>query len=194
VPPTAAKTTAPTSAPTPLETATASVPSPPPTPPPAAPTAAPSVESAASTKPAPAARRFVANKTVIATSKAGGDVEGFDTADVKKQKMPEMAGRLEFETSPESVTAGGAFTIKVYLVNEGKKPLRIKGVSLATIVNGKRTPGNGSPPGKEIAPLARALVGELPGTLPESVQSWTLEAVVTSDRDETCTSRLSWGM
>jgi hypothetical protein len=194
VPATTAKTTTPTSAPAPLEAVVASATSPPPAPPPAAPTAVPSVESSATPSPSLPVHRFLAGKTVIATGKAGGDVEGFDTTDVKKQKMPEMAGRLEFETSPESVPAGGAFTVKVYLVNEGKKPLRVKGVTLATIVNGKRTPGNAAPPGKEIAPLARALVGELPGTVPEGVRSWSLEAVVTSDRDETCTSRLSWGM
>jgi hypothetical protein len=104
-----------------------------------------------------------------------------------------MAGRLEFETSPDAVTAGGPVTVKVYLVNEGKKPLRVKGVTLATIVNGKRTPANGSAPAKDIAPLARTLVGELSGTWPDGVRTWSLEAVVTSDRDETCTGRLNWG-
>jgi serine/threonine protein kinase len=180
------------STPAPVESAAVSAATPLPSVAPPAPPSAPSVESLPSTAPAPV-HRFVTGKTVIATAKAGGDVEGFETADVKKQKVPEMAGHLEFETSPDAISAGGPFTVKVYLVNEGKKPLRVKGVTLATIVNGKRTAANGSPPAKDIAPLARTLVGELPGTWPDGVRTWSLEAVVTSDRDETCTGRLNWG-
>jgi hypothetical protein len=45
---------------------------------------------------------------------------------------------------------------------------------------------------REVSPLQRALVTELTGTWPEGATSWSLEAVITTDRDETGTSRLDW--
>ena len=33
-------------------------------------------------------------------------IEGFDTADVKKQKMPDFVGRIEFETAPAAPARG----------------------------------------------------------------------------------------
>src|SRR5262249_45467517 len=134
------------STPAPVETAAASTATPLPSaaPPVSLPTAPPPVESVPSAAPAPAVRRFVTGRTVIATAKAGGDVEGFETADVKKQKIPEMAGHLEFETSPDSVMADGPFTGSAYLLNEGKKRRRVRGVTRATNQNGRHTPPLGA--------------------------------------------------
>src|SRR5262249_1999463 len=67
------------SRPAPVEPAAASTATPLPSaaPPVSLPTAPPPVESVPSAAPAPAVRRFVTGRTVIATAKAGGDVEGF---------------------------------------------------------------------------------------------------------------------
>jgi tetratricopeptide (TPR) repeat protein len=150
-------------------------------------------EPAAAVTPAPLARQFVSGKTLIATARASGDIEGFETSDVRKQRMPDLAGRIEFEAAPGTVRAGEAFTVRVYLVNDGKKTVKIKSVALATIVNGRRAPAPVTTPlVREVSPLQRALVTELTGTWPEGATSWSLEAVITTDRDETGTSRLDW--
>ncbi len=137
-------------------------------------------------------RHFVTGKTTIASRRAGGDLEGFDTTDVKKQRMPDFVGRIEFETVPAAPTPGESFTVKVHLLNEGKKPLRLKAVSLTTTIDGRKSPSTPAPLVREIAPTQRALVAELKGFWATDVTTWSLEAVVTSDRDETGTSRLNW--
>jgi hypothetical protein len=138
------------------------------------------------------ARRLVAGKTVIATQRARGELQGFDSSDVKQQKVPDFVGRIEFETVPASPTPGQEFSVRVYLINEGKKAVRLKAVSLVTTANGAKTPASLTPLVREVATAQRALVAELHGVWGSDVESWSLEAVVTSDRDETGTSRLSW--
>ena len=165
----------------------------------AATSAAPPVSMAGSAAAAPevapgpaSTRRFVGGKTVVATRRARGDLQGFDTSDVKQRKMPDFVGRIEFEAIPETPVAGQEFSVRVHLVNEGKKTVRLKTVSLLTTVNGAKTPASLTPLVREVAPTQKAMVAELRGVWGRDVSSWTLEAVVTSDRDETGTSRLSW--
>ncbi|HSB60294.1 MAG TPA: hypothetical protein VLI67_01150, partial [Vicinamibacteria bacterium] len=144
-------------------------------------------------EPAPdAARRFVGGKTTIASRNAGGSLEGFDTADVKKRRTPDLAGRIEFEVTPAEVTAGEPYAVRIYLVNESRKAVRVKGLSVVTTVNGNRVPASISPVIREVRPQQRALLGELAGEWPQDVVSWSLDAAVTTDRDETGASRLSW--
>ncbi len=108
-------------------------------------------------------RRFVTDKTVVATPRAGGDLQGFDTADVKKQKMPDFVGRIEFETVPAAPVPGEPLTVKVHLVNEGKKAVRLRSVTLVATVNGVKTPSALTPFVREVGPTHRALVAELKG-------------------------------
>jgi serine/threonine protein kinase len=164
-------------------------------PPVSAPSGSPASPAATAPETAAAAasiRRFAAGTTVIATRRARGALQGFDTADVKQQRMPDFVGRIEFETVPVSPAAGQDFSVRVHLINEGKKALRLKAVSLVTTVNGTKTPASSPPLVREVAPTQRAMVAELRGVWGSDVSSWSLEAVVTSDRDETGTSRLSW--
>jgi Tfp pilus assembly protein PilF len=147
---------------------------------------------ATSAAPTAGVRRFVGGKTVIATRSARGDLQGFDTADVKQQKMPDFVGRIEFETAPSAPIPGEDFSVRVYLVNEGRKPLRLKAVSLVTTVNGVKTPATLTPFIRELGPTHRGLVAQVKGVWGADVESWSLEAAVTSDRDETGTNRLSW--
>ena len=142
--------------------------------------------------PAAALRRFVGGKTTIASRSAGGDLAGFETADVKKRQIPDLAGRIEFEVTPAPAKAGEPYGVRIYLVNESRKMVRLKVLSTITTVNGNRTPASLAPATREVAPQQRALVGELAGEWPSSLVSWSLDAVVTTDRDETGTSRLSW--
>ena len=137
-------------------------------------------------------RRFLGGKTTIASRSEGGSLEGFDTADVKTRRVPDFAGRIEFEVTPALVKAGEAYAVRIYLVNEGRKTLRVKALSVATTVNGKPSPAALNPVTRELAPQQRALLGEVAGEWPADVSSWSLDAVVTTDRDETGSSRLNW--
>ncbi len=174
-----------------------SVTSPPASEPPsaAAAPAGPAVPASALPEPAaPAAvvRRFVGGKTTIASRSAGGDLAGFDTADVKKRQVPDLAGRIEFEVAPTPAKAGEPYGVRIYLVNQSRKTVRVKALNATTTVNGSRTLASIMPATREVAPQQRALLGEVAGQWPQGIVSWSLDAVVTTDRDETGASRLSW--
>jgi serine/threonine protein kinase len=147
----------------------------------------------AETSQAPAlVRHFVTGKSIVSTGRAGGGLAGFDTADVKTQKVPDLVGRLEFEVEPGEPKAGDPFGVRLYLVNEGRKAVRLRNVSFNLTVDERRTSLPGLLREREVAPQERALVAETRSVWPLAVTSWSLEAVASSDRDETCTSRLTW--
>jgi serine/threonine protein kinase len=137
------------------------------------------------------ARAFAAGKTQVASAR-GGRIEGFDAADVKTQRMPDFTGQIEFETEPLVGKAGDPLVVHVILTNQGKKALRLRAVSLATIVDGRRAPAISALLVREVAPLERVAVAQWKGTWPTDAGSWALEAAITSDRNETGTNRLNW--
>ncbi|HEY5907006.1 MAG TPA: hypothetical protein VIZ31_03125, partial [Vicinamibacteria bacterium] len=98
----------------------------------------------------------------------------------------------EFEVEPASARSGDNVAVRVFLVNEGKKAVRIRGVALSVIADGGRTGLSASARERDVPPQVRALVAETSAKLPETSPAWSLEAVVSSDRDETCTARLTW--
>ena len=148
----------------------------PPAPP--APAAAPQV----------AARGFNADATSVATPSAGG-VLGFDSSDVSSRRPPQFAGRLEFEVLPPAVRPGEPFVVRLHLRNDGRRPVKIRGVSLVAVVDGRQVKAPVTALQREVSPQGRALVAEYSGVWSEAA-SWALEAIVTADRDERITSRL----
>jgi len=79
--------------------------------------------------------------------------------------------------------------VRIHLRNEGRRPAKIRGVSLAAVVDGRRTGVPVKPLQREVPPASRALVAEYSGVWGDA-RPWAIEAVVTVDRDETVTSRL----
>jgi tetratricopeptide (TPR) repeat protein len=144
--------------------------------------------AAAPTPTVPPAHSFTAEATSVATPSAGG-IEGFDTADVSARRSPQFTGRMEFEVLPLAVRAGEPFVVRIHLRNDGRRAVRVRGVRLAAVVDGRRRPAAVKPLQREVPPQSRALVAEYSGVWTEAA-SWALEAVVTADRDETVTSRL----
>jgi serine/threonine-protein kinase len=147
-----------------------------------------------SAAPAPVAppRAFVTGRTTVASARGGGAIEGFETADVKTRRMPDLTGHLEFETEPADVKPGEALLIRLFVVNEGRKPMRVRGIALTQILNGKRSPLPANTLAREVQPFQRTAVAETRATWSDDVSEWSLDAVVTSDREETAQSRLSW--
>jgi tetratricopeptide (TPR) repeat protein len=143
-------------------------------PPPATPQAAP--------------RGFNADATSVTTPSAGG-VQGFDSSEVSSRRPPQFAGRLEFEVLPPTVRPGEPFVIRIHLRNDGRRPVKIRSLALAAVVDGRREAAPVTALQREVGPQWRALVAEYSGVWSEAA-SWALEAVVTVDRDERITSRL----
>jgi serine/threonine protein kinase len=167
-PPARVASTAPANEPPP-----GSVPAGPPQPPPAT---------------APAPRGFNAEATTVATPSAGG-VQGFDSSDVSSRRPPQFSGRLEFEVLPPEVRRGERFVVRIHLRNDGRRPVKIRGLSLAAVVDGRQVQAPVTALQREVSPQGRALVAEYSGVWNDAA-SWALEAVVTADRDERITSRL----
>ena len=141
-----------------------------------------------------ARRRFAPGRTAVQTQKAqkGGGLAGFDTDDADLRSS-DFLGRVEFEMSPASgLEPGDAWTLKVYVVNEGKKPIRVNGLVLGTTVNGTGAGGPLPPRVREIAPQQRSLVAETAGTWPEATTSWTTEVTVTGGKGESLKNSLTW--
>jgi hypothetical protein len=142
-----------------------------------------------------ARRRFAAGQTAVqgAKSQKTSDLAGFDTGDADLRKAPDFLGRIEFEMSPASgLEAGDAWALRVYVVNEGKKPIRIQGVTVGTSVNGSATGGAVPARSREVAPQQRALVAEARGSWREGTTAWVTEATVAAGKGESLRNTLTW--
>jgi serine/threonine protein kinase len=179
--------------PAPAGTSVATLPAPPAATPTAVPRAPATPAEAAPPAPEPTAtplpaRTFTADATSVATPAAGG-IEGFDSSDVSSRRPPQFAGRMEFEVLPPAVRPGEPFVVRIHLRNDGRRAVKVRAVSLAAVVDGRRDPAPVKPLQREVPPQSRALVAEYSGVWGGAL-SWALEAVVTADRNETVSSRL----
>jgi serine/threonine protein kinase len=149
---------------------------------------APSAKPSGAGPPAVPARRFVTDATTVTTPDAG-QLQGFETEDVKTRRTPRFTGRMEFEVLPPEVRPGNPFVVHVVLVNEGRQTVRVRGIELATVADGQRTPVPARILQKEVTPRSRALVAEYSAVWSDT-GSWELEAEITADGDERVRSRL----
>jgi hypothetical protein len=142
---------------------------------------------------ADARRTFVAGRSVLVGARSGKKgPAGFDDEDVAVAKAPDYSGRVEFEASPRSVKAGDAWTVRVFLLNDGKKDFRVQGLTATLGVDGAKSPLPATVATREVATQKRALVAELSGTWREGTKSWSLEVAVTSAHGEVVRNTLSW--
>ena len=144
-----------------------------------------------------ARRRFVPGQTAVQTPKAqkekAADLAGFDTGDADLRKAPDFQGRIELEMTPASgIEPGDAWTLRAYVVNEGKKAIRVAGVTVGTTVNGTGTGGPVPPRAREIAPQQRVLVAETAGSWREGTTSWATAITVTAGKSESLQNTITW--
>jgi serine/threonine protein kinase/tetratricopeptide (TPR) repeat protein len=194
-------------APTPVAAGTAAVPPPEgspaappprpatPAPRPATPAPRPATLVAGAAAPAPLptptpppARTFTAEATSVMTAEAGS-LEGFETSDVSSRRTPQFVGRVEFEVLPPAVRPGEPFVVRLHLRNDGRRPVKVRAVSLTAVADGRREVLPVKPLQREVPAQSSALVAEHSGVW-SGAASWVLEAVITADRDETVSSRL----
>ena len=154
----------------------------------AAPASQPRVSATAAAPPvaAAAARGFTPDATSVATPPSRGGPAGFDGV---AGRAAQFQGRMEFEVLPPTVRPGDPFVVRIHLRNEGRKSVKIRGLVLAAVVDGRRTPASATPLMREVQGQSRGLVAEYSAVW-ASPREWVLEAVVTADKDETVTSRL----
>jgi hypothetical protein len=139
-----------------------------------------------------ARKSFIPGRTVVQTQDAKADMAGFDTADVSVKKAPDFSGRIEFVVNPPKVKPGDNYQVQVYLVNVGKKAIKVGGVSVTTNLNGTKSGGPVATRVKEVAPNQRALSEEIPGVWPPEVTWWSAEVLVTANRGDSLKNLLTW--
>ena len=135
-------------------------------------------------------KAFVSGETVIRSAGAKKGPAGFDAEDVNVN--PDFLCRIRFEATPAGARAGEGYSLKVFLMNEGEKAIKVRDLSLTTTSNGVRsakaaTPQTRDVPGKQAAPLT-----DVSGVLDEGAASWSLEAVVTSSKGDVCRNQVIW--
>ena len=96
---------------------------------------------------------------------------------------------MVFEVEPSEIRPGEAFVIRLHLVNEGRRRVRIRDLEIATVEDGQRTTVPAEVIEGEVPSRDRALVAEYSGVW-SPVDSWSMEAVVIVDEDERVRSRL----
>jgi hypothetical protein len=137
------------------------------------------------------ARSFASGATSVESLKQGGGkgLSGFDTAGVKR--APDVPGRIEFEMSPETVKAGDGYQVRVYLVNDGKKAIRLEKMTVSVESDGQRSARDFPPRSQAVAVHERALLAELPGVWKDAA-SWNVDVAVTSKRQDVYRNQFTW--
>src|SRR5262249_31901602 len=122
----------------------------------------------------------------------GKDLTGFDTSGVGVKRAPKVEGTIELVMDPPQVKGGEPYAVKVFLKNEGRKPIDVGDMKVSLTVDGKRSTRPLPPKPRQIAPMQRALLEELPGVWRSDVSDWSMEAVVTSKQQDVYRNTLTW--
>ena len=139
------------------------------------------------------ARAFVLGKTQVEGAPARGEnIKAFDTRDVSVKKPVEVSGRVDIEATPNRVKSGDPVHFKVWLQNDGGKPIKLSALNVATTIDTVRTSGPATPTVREVAAKQRVLVAEISQTWKPVSTTWRMEVQITSDKGETYTNLLSW--
>jgi hypothetical protein len=117
-------------------------------------------------------------------------VPGFDQTGIKR--APEIPGRVDFEVTPASVKAGDSYSVRVFLTNDGGKPIAVDALKVAMVTDGRRSALDVPPRSRNVAPRERALLYELPGVWKDGIATWALEVAVVSKRQDRYTNTLNW--
>jgi len=143
-------------------------------------------------------KSFVPGRTE-AKAAPGGGLQGFeDTAGVTVKpgtQGAELPGSIVFEATPQVPKPGEAFRVVVFLANQGSQPIPLTSMIVATTVDGRPPQKGPVPPATAtVAPGQRGMVFQTPGQniWREGTQSWSMEIVLTTQRNETYRNTLTW--
>jgi len=141
-----------------------------------------------------ASRQFVLGTTVVESRHVVGarDLQGFDASGIAVKRAPKVEGSLELVMEPPRVKPGEPYAVKVFLKNDGRKPIEVGDMKVSMIVDGKSSSRPLPPKARQVGPQQRALLEELPGIWRAGVNDWAVEAVVTSKTQDVYRNRLTW--
>jgi serine/threonine-protein kinase len=143
-------------------------------------------------------KSFVQGRTEAKAASGGGLVGFEDSAGVDVKKGTQgagLAGTIVFETTPQVPKAGEAYKVIVFLSNEGSQPIPLAPMmSLSTTVDGRSQKGQVAPITTTVAPGQRGVLWQMPSgqVWKDSTQSWVMEVVITTQRNETYRNTLTW--
>jgi tetratricopeptide (TPR) repeat protein/predicted Ser/Thr protein kinase len=129
---------------------------------------------------------FSTERTVVSPASAAGPA-GFEGGEARRPV--EFAGRLLFQVVPTAVHAGDPFVVRLRLVNEGRRPVRVRSLEAVVLAAGRRTTVDAKIVQREVEAQREAIVAEYSGEWHET-GPWMLEALVVTDRGEKIASRL----
>jgi hypothetical protein len=141
-------------------------------------------------------RAFVPSRTASENVKGvSKTLSGFDSRkskEVKVKRAPEIDGRIEFSTTPVRVKPGDKYSLRVSLVNEGKRPIEVKEIAVTTTVNRKDSSATVKPLVKQVAPRQNEVIHEISGTWDKSTSSFAVDVRVMSSRLDVYRNGLVW--
>ena len=143
-------------------------------------------------------KSFVQGRTEAKAAQSKG-MAGFDeTAGVPVHQgtaAASLPGTVVFEATPQVPKPGEGFKVSVYLSNEGAQPIPLAPMmTVSTTLDGRLQRGPIAPATATVAPGQRGLVYQTPSGMvwKDSTQSWVMEVVVTTQRNETYRNTLTW--
>jgi hypothetical protein len=140
-----------------------------------------------------AQRRFVLERTAAESNRrASGGLDGFEAEGVDLKRAPDVLGRVDFEVQPAQVLPGDRFTVSVYLINDGKKDIKLKDMFVATNVNGRLTSGPAVPKKRDIPPKGKLVIASFTDTWRDTIATWAMDVTVTSDRGDVYKNQIVW--
>ena len=99
----------------------------------------------------------------------------------------------EFEMNPATgLTAGAPWTLRIFVVNEGEKPIRIQGVQAVTQVNGSGGATAVAPRTRQVPTQQRLLVGEHTGTWQQGTNAWSTQVTITANKGDSLRASVTW--
>ncbi len=141
----------------------------------------------------PAQRRFVLERTAVESNKrVSADLEGFETDGVAVKRAPDVMGRVDFEVQPPQVKPGDRFTVTVYLINDGKKDIRLSNMFVATSINGRLVSGPGALRARDVGPKKKTVIASFNDTWRDTIATWAMDVTVTSDRGDVYKNQVIW--
>jgi len=105
---------------------------------------------------------------------------------------PAVNGTVEFEVHPAAVKPGEAYTVDVYVINEGDRALRLAEVGTVQTSNGRRSGQTLPPRVAEVGPRERLMVARMTGAWEANQSEWRVAAFVVSAGGDTLRSEMTW--
>jgi hypothetical protein len=103
-----------------------------------------------------------------------------------------VLARVDFDVTPAQVKPGDRYTVTVFLINDGKKDIKLKDMFVATSINGRLVSGPGAPRIREVGPKKKGVIASFSDTWRDSTASWAMDVTVTSDRGDVYKNQLTW--